>query len=855
MNKLSQKILSAILASASLGAAASVPALAKIPEDVAGTRFEEPVQVLSALKIMIGDENGKFRLDDTIIRSEVAKMAVHTIGLDEAAESAKGNTKFDDVSKEHWANGYINIATQQGLIEGDGDGNFRPNDPISYAEAMAIMVRATGYEVSAKDKGGYPNGHITVGTSNGLSKNVTGTSNDPISRGNVAYLTNNALEVNLMEQTGYGSTVKYEVTDKTHLKDTLEVTKAEGQIEAIEKTSLTGASSLAKNQLKIDGKTYNAAYNMNNLLGYKVSYYVKENKAGANEIILAMPLKNQNNELVVNADLFSKLTTKNSNTAVEYYKDENSSKTATAELSSDYVLIYNGKYEEKNDELLNISDKAGKLTLLDADKDGKYEIVFVTVYENMVVEEVTASNKIVDKYTGKALKLDDVDYRITKGLDEIEAKDLQEYDVLSMAVSRDGELYDIHVINNKVEGKVTGSDKDGVYIDGKLYKIAANYTDSITIGMEGTFYLDIENKIAAVDTAARLSSGYAYLINAYTENGKDVSNFKLFTKEGKTVTVEANDKIKLNDKSGVRAEEAVKNFVLEDGSIDRQLVTYTINADNKLTAIRTAQDNTEAGTADINNFTKNLILEEAEFSAAQSKLGNVRIDDNTIIFDITEDTDNYSIQKKDVFEDEQKYDAIVYDMTENYTAKVIVLTNSAVKANADSSIAVVKNIASATNDDDEQTDLLIALVDGEEKEIFADSENVLVKGEGAKLQAGDIIQYKTNAAGEIVSIRILLDIASKDTEAINEPVENLVTVYGKVTKKFSDSINVTVNDGSAVNYSLGENVKVYSVDTTTSKNKISAAQINDIQSFDEDENNRIFLKLYKDTVQEAVIVK
>lgn len=855
MNKLSQKILSAILSAASISAAASIPALAAIPEDVAGTRFEEPVQVLSALKIMIGDENGKFRLDDTIIRSEVAKMAVHAIGLEGAADSAKGSTKFSDVSTEHWANGYINIATQQGLIEGDGDGKFRPNDPISYAEAMAIMVRATGYEISAKDKGGFPNGHITVGTSNGLSKNVTGASNDPISRGNVAFLTNNALEVNLMEQTGYGSTVKYEVTDKTHLKDTLEVTKAEGQIEAIEKTSLTGASSLAKNQLKIDGKTYDAAYNMNNLLGYKVTYYAKENKAGNDEIILAMPLKNQNNELVVNADLFSKLTTKNSNTAVEYYKEENSSKTATAELSKDYVLIYNGKYEEQSDELLNITDKAGKLTLLDADKDGKYEIVFVTVYENMVVEEVTASNKIVDKYSGKTLKLDNVDYRITKGLEEIEASELQEYDVLSIAASRDGELYDIQVINSKVEGKVTGSDNDGVYIDGKLYKVAANYTDSITIGMEGTFYLDIENKIAAVDTAARLSSGYAYLINAYTENGRDTSNFKLFTKEGKTVTVEANDKIKLNDKSGVKAEEAVKSFILENGEIDRQLVTYTVNSDNKLTAIKTAKDNTESGSADINNFTKNLVLTNAEFSAAQSKLGNVRIDDSTIIFDITEDVNNYSIQKKDVFEDEQKYDAIVYDMTENYTAKVIVLTNSAVKANADSSIAVVKNVATATNSEDEQTDLLIALIDGEEKEIYADNENILTKGEGAKLEAGDIIQYKTNASGEIVSIRILLDIASKDTEAKNEPVENLVTIYGKVTKKFTDSINVTVNDGSAVNYSLNDDIKVYSVDTTKSKNNVTKAQISDIQSFDSDENNRIFLKLYKDVVQEAVIIK
>lgn len=853
MNKFSQKILSVLIAAGAF--AASIPAFAAIPEDVAGTRYEEPVQVLSALKIMIGDENGKFRLDDTIIRSEVAKMAVHAIGLEDAAEAAKGTSKFDDVKTDHWANGYINIATQQGLIEGDGDGKFRPNDPITYAEAMTIMVRATGYDVSAKDKGGYPRGYITVGTSNGLSKNVTGASSEPISRGNVAFLTTNALEVNLMEQTSYGSSVKYEVTDKTLLKDKLEITKDEGQIEAIEKTSLTGNSSLSKGQLKINGKTFDTAYNMNNLLGYNVTYYAKDAKNGNDEIILAMPVKNKNSELIVKADLFSKLTTKNSNTAIEYYKDENNSKTSTAELSSDYVLIYNGKYTEKNDELINIADKAGKITLLDADKDGRYEIVFVTVYENMVVEEITASNKIVDKYSGKSLKLDNVDYRITKGLDEIKISDLKEYDVLSIAASLDNELYDITVINNTVEGKVTGSDKNGVYIDGEHYKIAANYTDSITIGMEGTFYLDVEGKIAAVNTAARLSTCYAYLIKAYTDNGREISNFKLFTKEGREIVVEANDKIKFNDKSGTPAADAVKSLTLENGETDKQLVTYATNSDGKLTAIKTAKDNSQTGAIDINSFTKNYVLSGAEYSAAQSKLGNVRINDDTIIFNITENSRDYSIQNKDIFEDEQKYDAVIYDMTENYTAKVVVLTSSAVKANADAPIAVVKSIASAANKNDEQTELLVALVDGKETEIYAEDDTVLVKGDNKKLENGDIIQYKTNADNEIVSVRVLFDIAGKDTEAENQPAENLVTVYGKVTKKFTNSINVSVNGGNIVNYELPSDINVYSIDTTRTKNNISAASISDIQSFDEDENNRIFLKIYKEAVQEAVIIK
>ena len=798
MNNLKKQILSVAVATSTVLSCVPV-SMAAIPADVQGTRYEEPVQILSALNIMVGDENGAYRLDDTIIRSEVAKMAIHALGLEDAAESSKGQTMFDDVSAEHWANGYINLAVSQGIIEGDGDGNFRPNAPISYAEAMTIMVRATGYTVSAEENGGYPHGYMKTGTSNGLAKNVQGSYSDKISRGNVAYLTTNALESKLMEQTGFGSDGKYEITEKTLLKDKLKVTKDTGRITAIENTSLTGSSSLAKGQIKIDNKTYETAYNMNNLLGYNVTYYVKNEGKNDESVILAMPIQNQNNDLTISSELFSKLTTKNGNTAIEYFKDENTSKTNTAEISSDATLIYNGKYQAMDKNLIDLTDKSGNITLLDSNKNGKYDIVFVKNYENIVVDSVSSTGKIVDKYSQKVLKLDDtVDFRITKGLEEISVSDLAEYDVLSVAASLDKELYEVEVTNKTVEGKVTGKDSKGVLINGTKYKVAANYTDSIDIGSEGVFYLDIDGKIAALD-----------VVNS------------------------------LNTSEDVTAS---------------QLVTYSTNADNKITAINTAVDNSESGAVNTDKFTKNYDLTNAKFSKTLSKVGNVRVDDNTVIFDITENTDDYAIRNIAMFEDGQTYNASVYDMSENYTAKVMVVTNSQINAAADSSIAVVKDIVKATNNDDEQTDMLVALVDGKEVSIYAESENILVNGD-RKLQEGDIIQYKANSKGEIVSIRLLLDITAKNNEFTLSPTDKLEIVYGKVTKKFSNSVNVSVNNSNTVNYTVPTETPVYSVDTTKSKNPITVAEISDIQNFDSDENNRIFIKIYDDIVSEIVIVK
>ena len=101
-----KRIVTGILASAF--AIAPVSALSAkamvLPEDVAGTRYSEPVQILAALKIMIGDDDGAFRLEDNLKRSEVAKMAIHALGLEDVADSTKGETKFPDVSVDHWAN-------------------------------------------------------------------------------------------------------------------------------------------------------------------------------------------------------------------------------------------------------------------------------------------------------------------------------------------------------------------------------------------------------------------------------------------------------------------------------------------------------------------------------------------------------------------------------------------------------------------------------------------------------------------------------------------------------------------------------------------------------------------------------
>ena len=146
---------------------------ALVPTDAVGSKNEEAIETLGALGIMIGDAGtGLFRPNESIKRSEFAKVAVEAMGLGELAQSMQGKTRYPDVVENHWASGYINVASQHDVIIGDTSSNFRPDDPITYAEAMTILVRIIGHEPSALDKGGFPYGYVTVGTQNGIAKNA-----------------------------------------------------------------------------------------------------------------------------------------------------------------------------------------------------------------------------------------------------------------------------------------------------------------------------------------------------------------------------------------------------------------------------------------------------------------------------------------------------------------------------------------------------------------------------------------------------------------------------------------------------------------------------------------------------------
>ncbi len=856
--KLTSFILSAVMM---LGF--TVSSFAAVSPDAQDSKYKDAIELLGALEIMVGDaETGAFRPDDTIKRSEFAKVAVTSMGMENLAGSFAYPTQFPDVVENHWANGYINVATNQGIIIGDDEGNFRPDDTITYAEAVTVLVRLIGHTPVAEKKGGFPQGYVTVATQTGITKSAVASNNAAVTRGMVAQLTANALVTDKMEQTNFGSDESYQVVDETLLEDELSTKIVYDQITAVGTSSLTGSSTLKHNEVKIGDGVYEVAdkalSQTRKLLGFNVEAYVRVDEHDDEILVLAREQKGKNSSMKINTMDIEDVTA-DTQVTVEYWEDKEKDKEPKeAVIASDAKYLYNGQAISFDAE--EMKPTAGSLTLLDRNRDDIYDVVFIEEYENYVVEEViVSSNRVTDKYGKPSLVLDPEDdsvkFVITRAGQEVELKDLNEWDVLSVAKSKDSSIIIVDVTSEKVTGKVTEKHGEKFVIDGKEYYVSANYTDEIKLNDEGTFYLDKDGHIAAVDATSVLSSNYAYVTGAEVTTGFDKRlSVKIFDKNGDIKVIKSTEKVKVNGTPNKTAAEALEALKVE-GSVVPTLITYEVNSDGEITQFNTAEDKTSGGILK-DKFTLNANA-TLKYRESAKKLGNYNIDEHTIVFDIPAgetDAKKYAIADYKLFEDNTDYDVLVYDVREDLTASVVIVTNSTGIANLEASAVIVDKIATSLNDEDEKVEKLYAFVDGEKKTFSTTEEGILVNGDSEQLKAGDIIQIKTNSKGEIESIRVLFEVDDKATEVKTTVAEDLITVYGKVVKKFTNSINVSVNGGAVENYST-QGATVYEVNTAKTTNPVRVAEAGDITQYDELDVSRVFLRIYKDEVKEIIIVR
>lgn len=186
-----KKSLTLLLAAALILTVFTTVTAKTFPDVDESADYAEAASMLGDLGIFEGDQNGNFNPDATITRAEFAKVLSVTQGAEVTSQT---ETEFSDVPKEHWASGYIAAATGQGIINGYGDGNFGPDDPVLFEQAVKMIVAAAGFNDEAMAIGGYPHGYIMVAADRGIVKDITAKVDDSALRKTVALLLANSLK-------------------------------------------------------------------------------------------------------------------------------------------------------------------------------------------------------------------------------------------------------------------------------------------------------------------------------------------------------------------------------------------------------------------------------------------------------------------------------------------------------------------------------------------------------------------------------------------------------------------------------------------------------------------------------------
>ena len=144
-----KKFLSLVLALVMTFSLVTVSAGATEYTDNSSIKYGEAVDVISGLKIVDGYANGAFNPSNTLTRGAAAKIICNMVlGPTAAAALSCTSAPFSDVPANHTFAGYIEYCSSQGIINGYGDGTFKPAATVTGYQFLKMLLGALGYDAT-----------------------------------------------------------------------------------------------------------------------------------------------------------------------------------------------------------------------------------------------------------------------------------------------------------------------------------------------------------------------------------------------------------------------------------------------------------------------------------------------------------------------------------------------------------------------------------------------------------------------------------------------------------------------------------------------------------------------------------
>lgn len=133
----------AVLVAVLMLATAALTVSASFSDVEDGYDHAPAIATLSQLGVINGYADGTFKPNNNVERDEMAKLIY--VLYTTFSDAGEGSVKFADVAADNWATGYISWCSAKSIVGGYEDGSFRPDNNITYDEALKMACAALGY--------------------------------------------------------------------------------------------------------------------------------------------------------------------------------------------------------------------------------------------------------------------------------------------------------------------------------------------------------------------------------------------------------------------------------------------------------------------------------------------------------------------------------------------------------------------------------------------------------------------------------------------------------------------------------------------------------------------------------------
>lgn len=776
---------------------------------------EKEVQILYQLGFI---DEAKPKLTSSITRHSFTKILLK---IANSSLSAGSNIEFSDVKSSAAEYQDMALAYELGFISGP---DARPNDNITYNEAVKMIICMLGYGPYAEVQGGWPLGYINVAQRQKLIKGVN--LSDGFTYGDALKLFYNSLSVNLLDISEVGDGVNYDVVPSTTiLSRNHNIYKYEGVLEGASGMTLNSAKAPKDNDVIIDGYRYETKNpDIKKHLGYKIEFYYDFETME----ILAFT-EGRNDVLTIAADKVSGF----SSSSVLTYLEDNKSR--QIQIPSNAKVIYNG-LPISADKFVSSTflNSDGSITFIDNDNESGYDVVLIEAYKTYVVKSVNSYTKTIYDFYNKddsvCLDRENKDTIVTfvdEYNNQMFVEELYPYDVITVKESFDKTLIDAIYSTKEIIGTVTSIEDDGdnmyIGVEGEVYKTTPEFKtkSGIELGEYGLFSLTYDGRVAVINREFGSDViSYGYLMNVGPDKGFNPKyQVKIMDSVGKKHIFYMADKVKLNKGNTKKSSKDTYTYLNKldnNGKLIQQVIQFSLNKKGEVSVI-----NTSSG--------ENSVLTKKAFSdllwRPQTGVFGAKVvtDINTKFFYVPEaylgDDSYYQVNSAAFISGDEESFTMYNDDASPFFADVVVKEFTMEDYNATpttNDMLVVKKIKGVIKEDGTDALQIDAIAGKQEVSLYTETSSLNIgqkpAGSDNTLVPGDIICYNTNPLGEINYIEIIYDREEDAFLYSGNMNETEIAYENRISKNevyFVEDGVIGVVKGSVDSNTTTANVEVY----------------------------------------------